>query len=59
MHYATALPSVTLILSLSHLPLLLCLALLKQEAQDLTQYLHAQTQLITVSQMDTEMLTAC
>jgi hypothetical protein len=36
-------------LLLSHLPLLLRLPLLEEEAQDLTQYLCAQAQLITVS----------
>ena len=46
-------------LSLSHLPLLLCLPSLEQKAQDLAQYLCAQAQLITASQMDTEVLTAC
>lgn len=46
-------------LSLPHLPLLLCLPSLEQKAQDLAQYLCAQTKLITASQMDTEVLTAC
>ena len=46
-------------LSLPHLPLLLCLPSLKQKAQDLAQYLCAQAKLITASQMDTEVLTAC
>ena len=46
-------------LSLPHLPPLLCLPSLEKKAQDLAQYLCAQTKLITTSQVDTEVLTAC